>query len=135
MKFKTFLSVYLPALLWMALIFYISSIPHLLQVGHGIWDFIAKKLAHMLEYGILFILLLRVFIHIKNSSNNFLITARKALVFSLLYAISDEYHQSFVFGRHATWRDVGVDLMGMLIVLFLVNSKKIRLLNKLIFNK
>ncbi len=30
----------------------------------------------------------------------------------VLYGISDEWHQSFVLGRTATWRDVGFDTLG-----------------------
>ncbi|MGL5593464.1 MAG: VanZ family protein [Cetobacterium sp.] len=33
-------------------------------------------------------------------------------LFILLYAIGDEYHQSFIPGREATLRDIGIDLLG-----------------------
>lgn len=33
-------------------------------------------------------------------------------LFILLYAIGDEYHQSFIPGRDATLRDIGIDLLG-----------------------
>ncbi len=33
----------------------------------------------------------------------------------LLYAISDEYHQSFVPGRSAQWQDVLIDLTGVIV--------------------
>ena len=32
-----------------------------------------------------------------------------AWLLTALYAVSDEWHQSFVPGRHADWRDVAVD--------------------------
>ena len=35
-----------------------------------------------------------------------------AWLLTALYAVSDEWHQSFVPGRHADWRDVAVDLAG-----------------------
>ena len=35
-----------------------------------------------------------------------------ALLFCVLFAISDEYHQTFVPGRGGTWTDVAIDCMG-----------------------
>ncbi len=35
-----------------------------------------------------------------------------AWLLTALYAVSDEWHQSFVPARHADWRDVAVDLAG-----------------------
>ena len=32
--------------------------------------------------------------------------------FIILYAISDEYHQSFIPGRDASFKDVGIDTLG-----------------------
>ena len=55
-----------------------------------------------------------------------------ALLFALLYASSDEFHQSFVPGRHPSWVDVlGFDGGGALIALSLglwwLGGKKRRL--------
>jgi VanZ family protein len=44
-----------------------------------------------------------------------------AAVISLLYAISDEYHQSFVPGRDADPVDVGVDGAGILAAIAAIN--------------
>ncbi len=48
---------------------------------------------------------------------------------SLAYAISDEFHQLFVPGRFATWKDVLVDMIGsacaVIGVRFLESIKKI----------
>ena len=45
-----------------------------------------------------------------------------ALLFAILYAISDEFHQSFVPGRHPSWVDVlGFDGGGALIAFSLGN--------------
>ena len=50
-----------------------------------------------------------------------------ALLFAILYAISDEFHQSFVPGRHPSWVDVlGFDGGGALIVLSLGNVWSVR---------
>ena len=59
----------------------------------------------------------------KKTSKFYLILA---LAFSLLYAISDEFHQSFVPFRDASINDVFTDFIGMSVSIFLGNfmSKK-----------
>ena len=52
--------------------------------------------------------------------------------FIILYAISDEYHQSFIPGREASFKDVGVDALGgisgivVIKLLELKTNKKLR---------
>lgn len=41
-------------------------------------------------------------------------------VWGLLYAITDEFHQMFSSGRHASINDVVIDTLGVLFGLFLV---------------
>lgn len=58
-----------------------------------------------------------------------------ALLFAILYAMTDEFHQSFVPGRHPSWVDVlGFDGGGALIALSLgygwLTRKKRLLTNK-----
>ena len=52
------LSLWLPVVVWAAVIFAFSSIPSL-STGLGLWDTILRKAAHMAEYAILGALLLR----------------------------------------------------------------------------
>jgi VanZ family protein len=52
------LSVWLPVIVWAAVIFTFSSIPGL-STGLGGWDTLLRKGAHMTEYAILGALLLR----------------------------------------------------------------------------
>ena len=101
---KTQLILWGPIFLWAGLIFTVSSIPTLPEVGFIWWDFALKKSAHMFEYAVLFLLLRRAQLSVKQS---FLI--------AILYAISDEIHQRFVPGRTSKLTDVGFDTMGMLI--------------------
>ncbi len=92
------------ALLWMALIFWFSSQPTLFALPGGLLDTIFKKSAHALAYAILWALW-------------WYATKRQTLVAFVLtvaYAISDEYHQTFVPGRHGQWFDVGVDTLGVI---------------------
>jgi VanZ family protein len=93
-------SLWLPVLLWAAVIFALSSIPGL-NSGLGGWDFVLRKSAHAAEYALLAALLLRAL-------------ARPWLAFflALAYAASDELHQHFVRDRAGTPRDVAVDAVG-----------------------
>ncbi len=96
------LVVWLPVVIWAAVIFAFSSVPSL-GTGLGTWDTILRKLAHLTEYAILGALLARA-------------TRRPglALVLAALYATSDEVHQTFVRGRHGAPLDVAIDTLGAL---------------------
>ncbi len=95
------LRLWLPVVGWAALIFALSSIPHL-GTGLGTWDLVLRKLAHASEYAVLGVLLLRA-------------TGRAGLAFVLatLYAVTDEIHQMFVRGRHGSPLDVAIDAAGV----------------------
>ena len=99
--------LWLPVLLWAGLIFALSSIPSL-GTGLGTWDYILRKGAHMLEYALLAALLYRA-----------LGRELPAFFAALAYAATDEVHQHFVHGRHATPVDVGFDAVGIVAGLFL----------------
>ena len=101
------LSLWLPVVLWAALIFALSSIPSL-NSGLGIWDLVLRKLAHGAEYALLAALLLRA-----------LARPWLALLVALAYAASDELHQHFVRGRTGTPRDVAIDAAGAVLGLAL----------------
>lgn len=42
----------------------------------------------------------------------------KSSLLVFLYALSDEYHQSFVLGRSSSWFDIQVDMIGTSVGLF-----------------
>ena len=96
-------SRWLPVLAWACVIFAFSSIPSL-SSGLGTWDTVLRKGAHMTEYAILACLLVRA-------------TASYAWAFGLAvaYSATDEFHQTFVRGRHGSPVDVGIDAVGALI--------------------
>ena len=102
---------YTLVVLWMALIFYMSSIPDLPSNNVFLLDFIFKKTAHIIEYTVLFLLWFRAL-----GNRNPL----QALMFSLAYAFTDEIHQLFVPGRTGRLRDVGIDSIGMIISALLI---------------
>ena len=97
------LTHWLPVVAWAALIFALSSIPSL-GTGLGTWDLILRKCAHMTEYAILAFLLARA-----------MGREAPALAAGVLYAMSDEVHQGFVSGRHASPIDVAIDTVGLLL--------------------
>ena len=87
----------------MALIFFVSAQPTLPHAPDAFWDTLLKKLAHMIEYATLFLLLWQA---CEFSS------VRLAWALTVLYAVSDEFHQAFVPGRHGWYGDVIVDGLG-----------------------
>jgi len=96
-------SRYAPALAVMALIFGLSAQPDL-SSGLGAWDTLLRKLAHVTIYAVLWLTVARA-----TQWRQPLL----ATVIALLYAISDEVHQSFVAGRHGTPVDVAIDAVGI----------------------
>ncbi|PIP17381.1 MAG: hypothetical protein COX44_00240 [Candidatus Portnoybacteria bacterium CG23_combo_of_CG06-09_8_20_14_all_37_13] len=102
-----FLKTWLLVILWMLVIFYLSHQPDLKSGFPNLVDFILRKIAHITEYAILCFLLIRA---INNKKWAFLI--------AFLYAISDEFHQLFVFGRHGSPKDVAIDSIGIMLAVY-----------------
>lgn len=71
---------------------------------------ILRKLAHVGEYAVLALLLVRA-LRLHGLSPKRVVLA--AACVSVLYAVSDEVHQTFVPGRNGVWRDVGIDAVGI----------------------
>ena len=96
-------------ILWMGVIFAVSATPSIATPLEPIYDFTLKKLAHVTVYAILTVLLFRALrLHITHKGRALLMAALVAI----LYAVSDEWHQTFVPGREGTLRDVGIDAIG-----------------------
>ena len=95
------LTLWLPVFAWAAVIFAFSSIPSL-STGLGTWDTVLRKGAHVAEYAILGALIYRAL-------------GREALglAVGIAYAVTDEFHQRFVLGRHASPIDVAIDAVGL----------------------
>jgi VanZ family protein len=96
-------SRYGPPLAVMALIFGLSATPDL-SSGLGDLDLLLRKLAHITIYAVLWLTLARA----AGWRRPIVVT-----VIALLYACSDEWHQTFIEGRHGTPVDVAVDAFGM----------------------
>jgi VanZ family protein len=93
--------LWLPVVLWAALIFAFSSVPDL-GTGLGGWDLVLRKIAHAAEYAVLGALLARA-----------LGRPGVAVLAGVLYAVSDEVHQVFVPGRLGSPIDVAIDAVGV----------------------
>ena len=92
-------------------------------------QFIVRKLAHFSVYTVLGMLTYNAFRGLEKFS--FRLTLLFSALLCLLYAISDEFHQSFVPGRSCQLRDVLIDFSGAVCgiavaVLFIKLLKKLR---------
>jgi VanZ family protein len=96
-------SRWLAVLVWAAVIFAFSSVPSL-GTGLGTWDTVLRKCAHMAEFGVLAVLILRACGSVP-----------WAFALAVAYAATDEVHQLFVRGRHASPVDVAIDAVGIAI--------------------
>lgn len=114
-KIFKILNFWLPPILWASAIFTVSSF----SVGSSsefYWkDFVIKKTAHIIEYGILATLVYRALV-------NYGVLKKKAMIYAclaaLLYGATDEFHQSFTPGRGPKVTDVAIDTAGASIFIF-----------------
>lgn len=128
-KIKQLALAWTLVLAWMILIFFLSSLPNLKSGLENIYDLILRKFAHIFEYLILFLLVQRALrisflkkkTAISTSFNYRLILI--ATIISLIYAVSDEWHQSFVPGRLMALRDWLFDATGVLVGIILGGIK------------
>ena len=141
---RRFLSRYLPLIAWLAFISYASSASF--SAGNTsriirplvLWlfpdtsietlatiHFITRKVAHFTEYAILGFLAARAFRTSPRPAIRqrwFLISAALVVVFALL----DEYHQSFVPNRTGTIYDSFIDMAGGLTALIFLRKRATR---------
>jgi VanZ family protein len=101
------LDLWLPPLLLMGAIFFLSHQPSL-DSGLGVIDTIGRKLIHFAEYALLCFLWWRALVTVTTPSR----AALFAFLLASGYAATDEYHQSFVEGRHGSPIDWAIDSAG-----------------------
>lgn len=95
-----------PAVLWMMVIFFLSSIPKD-KLPDIDFPFI-HMIAHFVEYAVLGFLLSRSFAHSVGVDKKFFVSIT-AMIIAFLFACSDEWHQTFVAGRSGDWVTVVYD--------------------------
>ena len=106
-RLSRFLVYQAPAILYAAVIFFMSSLP-----GSEMPDMpfrFGDKLVHALEFGLFGMLLFRAFRFPHSHPNPF----RMTLLFGILFAASDEIHQLFVPGRFCEVVDFLADSTGL----------------------
>lgn len=132
---------YGPVILWAVAIFVFSSglfsgsntssvlrslvlwvYPSATETGLAFVHGLVRKTSHFVEYAILALLLARAF---QTSLREFLRNHWFAvsLAFVALYALSDEFHQSFVSSRTASIYDCLIDTAGGLAALLFVSAR------------
>ena len=123
---KTFAKYHLPPILYALLIIAASSISGLKSPSLG--DYQLDKIIHFLEYFIFALLTYRSVSHLANKA----LSGRALLISFLLvglFALADEFYQKFVPNRVSELPDLIADLLGAIMVLFLLwirDRKKIR---------
>ena len=103
------LALWGPPVALMALIFAFSSMTSDVE-DRAWWDVALRKGIHFGEYALLCALLVRA------------LRGRVWMAWTLtvLYAVSDEIHQTFVDGRQGTPRDVAIDAAGALVAALVI---------------
>ena len=135
MSLIRYVKYWIPVLLWMIFIFWMStgtfSAQNTMSIVEPILRFLTpsispemidmihrtlRKLGHVAEYLVLGFLLFRAF---RSGSKELRISrsAFSSFLVLVLYAASDELHQSFVSTRTASLYDVGIDVLGGIIAL------------------
>jgi VanZ family protein len=97
----------------MALIFWLSSMSSD-EEAKPLWEVMLRKLGHFGGYTALALLW---FWALRRSAQS---AIPIAVAISLVYAVSDEYHQTFVPGRTGTPIDVAIDAAGIAFAMLLI---------------
>jgi VanZ family protein len=113
--------LWLPPLVLMGVIFAFSAQPSL-DSGLGLIDHVGRKVLHFGEYALLCFLWWRALKDVTNPRK----AALLALVLASAYAITDEYHQTFVEGRHGTPVDWLIDTAGAGLAAFALLRREAR---------
>jgi VanZ family protein len=105
----------LPALAWMGAIFYWSSLQ---EAGTPLREVVPDYVAHAAVYFVLAFFLF-IFLH-RVHERGLAVTFCIALIIGALYALSDEWHQSYVPTRSCSAWDFLADIVGMTICFLLL---------------
>jgi VanZ family protein len=104
-------------LAWMGLIYWFSAQSSFALLDHVWQPSLLSIAAHFTEYAVLAALL---WLALRKTPALARLATPVAFGLAVLYALSDEWHQSFVPGRYPDGRDVLVDALGAAVALWLV---------------
>jgi len=127
-RFLNILYYWFPPVIWMGMIYYMSSQKSITITENVVTDFVTFKTLHIIEYAFLFFLLYRAFQSIKHLQMP--ICGLSAFFITIGYSITDELHQLSIPTRQGRVRDVLFDIVGMLVMYVII--KKVRLIKKLL---
>jgi VanZ family protein len=135
---RCFLKNWLPVLVWLGVIFIGSTdlmsaehtsrfiVPFLRWLKPNISletiasiHFIIRKGAHLSEYAVLALVLLRAVICMTNLKRSMSILCLSVWGVCVFVAVTDEFHQTFVHSRGASFRDIMIDSSGAILGLLI----------------
>ena len=122
-KISRIIFYWAPAIIWMGVIFYLSSRVRVSLTKQFITDFIIFKTLHMVEYAILYFLLFRGFYSFKKEKLSWNKRMISALIISIIYAATDEMHQLSTPTRQGTVRDIIIDAAGATLMYIYIRAK------------
>jgi len=117
MRLRRLAAAWPPAIIWMALIFYLSAQSR--PLGKTPAPALSYA-AHFGEYAVLALLLFWAQLSRGSWKGKLRLGLALSFAVSVLFAASDEYHQSFVWGRTASWLDFGADALGAAVALAVI---------------
>jgi VanZ family protein len=117
---RKLLFYWLPPLALMGTIFMLSSQQNISVSEELFINFLFFKTLHMIEYAILNFLTFRALF----KTTYFCIPDQLtiALLVAVAYGITDEIHQTFVPTRSGSFRDIGIDLIGIVSMYLFLRS-------------
>ena len=118
---------WLPPLIWMGIIYYLSAQSTLPSPPQPVFNTLLKKGAHFGVYAGLAFWWWRALYSTRRASPERLsngIVLALAFVLTVLYAASDEFHQSFTPNRHPSPWDVLIDAAGAATALGLLSRRR-----------
>lgn len=119
---KKFIIYWLPPLLWMVFIFILSSRQRVNLTNKLVYNFLIFKTLHMIEYAILNFLLFRALYNISDKKLKLRKKLLYSVVLSVIYAVSDEIHQTFVPTREGKIRDLFIDTVGIFLMYIYIKN-------------
>ncbi len=110
---------WLPLIAWMGIIFWFSSQPQPIDLPEPWLETLVGKIGHTIGYAGLALLWWRALTVYRVRSERR--TVALAFLLTVLYAASDEYHQTVVLGRSGNLVDVLIDATGATLSLWLLH--------------